>query len=366
MCFVCGFSSKERPLTDLFQSRIQAIHPEGEEISPIDDIRYPNGICFSCSTNLRNGKINQFFKWELDTFPWNNPEFSDTEFCTCQVCDRSYNRSKYRKPKGKRTGRPPGRYGTNTSTTTNMSCCPPGSWPDLNNSDYKCKGVVETLDEASDFKVYKTGSGGKCVVWNYDIFGFDGGRTRQMADYVASQGYLVVIPDYYRGVCGVSKEPADQRVAFVKANTDMEKLKTDFESFVLPYAKKSGATSIGTFGFCWGSVPVIHFSSFNEIKCGVSFHPSHPPIFGMIDANEEEHLKAVKCPQLLMPASNDAETVKTGGLAQKVLGEDKCQVVEFPDMTHGWSIRGDCSQPDVERDVKKAFTDALKFIASHL
>ena len=75
-----------------------------------------------------------------------------------------------------------------------MSCCPPGSWPDLNNSDYACKGVVETLDEASDFKVYKTGdsSSGKCVLWNYDIFGFDGGRTRQMADYVASHGQIKV------------------------------------------------------------------------------------------------------------------------------------------------------------------------------
>jgi len=223
------------------------------------------------------------------------------------------------------------------------------------------------LDQASDFKVYKTGSGEKCVVWNYDIFGFDGGRTRQMADYVASQGYMVLIPDYYRGgMCDVTKDPGDKVVAFLKANTDLEKLKTDFESFVLPYAKKSGASSIGTFGFCWGSVPVIHFSSFNEIKCGVSFHPSHPPIFGMIEANEEERLKAVKCPQLLMPAGNDADTVKTGGLAQKVLCEEKCEVLEFPDMTHGWSVRGDCSKPEVERDVKKAFTAAVEFIAKHL
>ena len=73
---------------------------------------------------------------------------------------------------------------------TKMSCCPPGSWPDLNNDGYACKGAVETLDEATAFKVYKTGSGSKCVIWNYDIFGFDGGRTRQMADYVASQGEL--------------------------------------------------------------------------------------------------------------------------------------------------------------------------------
>ena len=67
----------------------------------------------------------------------------------------------------------------------------------------------------------------------------------------------------------------------------------------------------------------------------------------------------------MLPAGGDAESVKTGGLAQKVLG-DKCEVVEFPDMVHGWSVRGDCTKPDVERDVKKAFTLAVDFLSKHL
>ena len=73
-----------------------------------------------------------------------------------------------------------------------------------------------------------------------------------------------------------------------------------------------------------------------------------------------------RCPQLLLPAGGDAETVKAGGLAQKVLGADKCEVVEFPDMAHGWSVRGDCTKQDVERDVKKAFTLAVDFLSKHL
>ena len=92
------------------------------------------------------------------------------------------------------------RSGTPTplAATAKMSCCPPGSWPDLNNDGYACKGSVDTLDEASAFKVYKTGSGPKCVIWNYDIFGFDGGRTRQMADYVAAQGLKTTIQQAYQ------------------------------------------------------------------------------------------------------------------------------------------------------------------------
>ena len=37
------------------------------------------------------------------------------------------------------------------------------------------QGVVEKVD---DLDVYCVGSGSKCIIWNYDIFGFDSGRTR--------------------------------------------------------------------------------------------------------------------------------------------------------------------------------------------
>jgi len=247
-----------------------------------------------------------------------------------------------------------------------MSCCPPNSWPELRNPDYKAKGVVETLDEASKLEVYKVGQGDKCVIWNYDIFGFDGGRTRQMADFIASQGYLVIMPDYYRGtMCDIFNETPDAIVAFIKKHSVLSDLVKDFQDFVLPYATKNGAKSFGTFGFCWGSVPVIKFSSLPEIKCGVSFHPSHPKLFGMVGVDEEEQLKAVTAAQLLLPAGDDMDSVKKGGLAEQVLA-DKCQIIEFPDMKHGWSVRGDCTVPEVERDVKKAFTSAVDFLKKHL
>jgi len=246
------------------------------------------------------------------------------------------------------------------------SCCPPSSWPELTHPDYKAKGKVEVLDEASKFNVYKVGQGDKCVIWNYDIFGFDGGRTRQMADLVAEQGFMVLIPDFYRGTfCDVHKEPQETTVAFLKANSDLGKLEKDFKDFVLPYATKNGAKSFGAFGFCWGTVPVIKFSSFPEFKAGVSFHPSHPPIFGMTGVDEEKEYQAVTAAQLMMPAKDDKDSVKTGGLAQQVL-KDKCEVLEFPEMSHGWSVRGDCSKPEVDRDVKKAFQAAVDFLNKHM
>ena len=42
--------------------------------------------------------------------------------------------------------------------------------------------------------------------------------------------------------------------------------------------------------------------------------------------------------QVFMPSAQDHVNVKPGGLGQAVLG-DRLQVVEFPNMRHGWTTR---------------------------
>ena len=42
----------------------------------------------------------------------------------------------------------------------------------------------------TNIEVYRVGKSEKCIIWNYDVFGFDGGRTRQMADFVSDHGEL--------------------------------------------------------------------------------------------------------------------------------------------------------------------------------
>ena len=68
-----------------------------------------------------------------------------------------------------------------------MTCCPDGAWKNLHNKEYKPKGEVEHI-EATGINVYKVGKSEKCLIWNYTIFGFDGGRIKQMADFFADHG----------------------------------------------------------------------------------------------------------------------------------------------------------------------------------
>jgi len=236
----------------------------------------------------------------------------------------------------------------------------------LNNPGYKPKGVVEKI-AATGIDVYRVGKSEKCIIWNYDVFGFDGGRTKQMADFVADHGYMVIIPDYYRGtICDVTKEEFETIMAFLRNESVWEgKLKEDWEKSICPYATENGAKSFGTIGFCWGSYPVIRLSADPRIKAGISMHPSHPKVCEQLKENEETLLKDIKCPQFFLPAEGDSPTTKFGGIGKKVLG-DALEVVEFPDMQHGWSIRGDLSDPIVERDVKKAFSLSIAFFNKYL
>ena len=77
-----------------------------------------------------------------------------------------------------------------------MSCCPQGSLPSFKQGEPTLKGRVVKVE---DLEIYVVGKGEKCVIWNYDIHGFNSGRTKQLADQLAESGFLVMIPDYFRG-----------------------------------------------------------------------------------------------------------------------------------------------------------------------
>lgn len=76
-----------------------------------------------------------------------------------------------------------------------------------------------------------------------------------------------------------------------------------------------------------------------QFRAGVSWHPSHPALAGLMEEEEKDLLAGAKCPQLMMPAEGDAASTKTGGMAEEVLGE-LVEIEEFSDMKHGWTVRG--------------------------
>ena len=110
---------------------------------------------------------------------------------------------------------------------------------------------------------------------------------------------------------------------------------------------------------------VLCLSSYVDFRAGISMHPGHSGICAMLGFDEEKLLKETLCPQMFMPAGDDHENTKIGGLAKKVL-TDGLEVIEFPDMNHGWTNKGDLSRPEVERDNRKASNFTLAFFGKYL
>jgi len=245
-----------------------------------------------------------------------------------------------------------------------------GTWPSepVVENNYTAKGQMIELD--TTMQAYQVGSGSKMVVWSHDIYGLtgensDNGRTKEWADFLAENGYNVLIPDWYRGNNLPGGTFGPDTFAWSASVSNWTKIESDWTNVILPYLQEGSPSSIGVIGTCWGSFPVVHLSMFDTISAGVSMHPSHPALMPTAGEDEAEVLGLIQAPQLFLVEGEAVDSVKTGGLSEEVLG-DKLTVVEFPDMTHGWTVRGNLEEPDVARDVLKAKQLVLDFFETYL
>jgi hypothetical protein len=90
----------------------------------------------------------------------------------------------------------------------NMACCPPNAHGYLASSrDHK--GTKITVSGGTE--VYSTGalgSSGRAILICPDIWGWDSGRLRNIADHLADAGYLVVVPKILQPACVTTPVPA--------------------------------------------------------------------------------------------------------------------------------------------------------------
>lgn len=172
----------------------------------------------------------------------------------------------------------------------------------------------------------------------YDIFGFDSGRTRLICDQVAAAGYTVALPDLFRGEkASLGPQgivwPGGSMNAWLGKYPPATTVLPDIFDKVIPFLKgKHGATKVGLLGFCYGAFVCFAASANSGISCCATAHPSlglvgsvalmclrlslgltpkRPlPQAELYGGSVTELVSSVKCPQLVLPASNDADIVK--------------------------------------------------------
>lgn len=259
-----------------------------------------------------------------------------------------------------------------------FSCCPAGSLPALvEDTSRTLAGTVLTLPSGGEKKftcyVAKPPNGARPkggIVVVYDVHGFSGGRIKGVCDQLASEGFMIIMPDVYHGT-NITEQGgfgSETGMAFLKGK-DWPSLEPELDACI-KYLKDNGVSKVGALGFCWGAWPVFKLSSKGAIDAGCSCHPSLVVGKMLFNETEESQAKSVKCPIMLMPASNDPqENYGEGGdVTLGVRGAGfECKTLTFPDMKHGWVPRGNAKDdPAVRRDVAQALGFASTFFSSHL
>ncbi|KAJ3113221.1 hypothetical protein HK098_007790, partial [Nowakowskiella sp. JEL0407] len=181
-------------------------------------------------------------------------------------------------------------------------CC---SLPPIKTDDYTPLGEWKEL---AGMKTYVTGHNSKKVIVGiYDIFGYYP-QVLQGADLLASQGYKVVIPDFFRG----NPYPADKfplysspikhgvppeeyGIQYFLSNTsridffafsmekfvnflgdigNFEKRQVDLVA-IANELRQDGAEKIGLYGLCWGGkVAILAGSGQNGYDAVAQMHPA--------------------------------------------------------------------------------------------
>ena len=262
-----------------------------------------------------------------------------------------------------------------------MSCCPPGSLGFLQ-SDYAHAGSCSSAGGTDIYAVGAPSASGKALIIIPDIYGWNGGRVRSVADYFASQGYYVVVPKLLVPCLreGTDGDGCPADIDFAKEFKPYM-LKFPFETLkpkildCMTHLQVVGAERVGFIGFCWGGWTMCHAFSSDEVLSsavqvvgGAIGHPSITGIEEIFGGSPIDLVGKVRRPLLLLPASNDTveyDQSPAGSIFTALAANNPLSAAtRYADMTHGWIPRGDVADERTRRDVAAALEEMRTYFAN--
>jgi len=243
------------------------------------------------------------------------------------------------------------------------------------------------LEKVGHLDCYVVGSGAKAILWCHDLGGFQGkDRTRQLADKIAEAGYVVIIPDFFRGeeIEPISPQKVMQpsgemilktcldKAWLAEMSNWQERLRDDWVETLLPWARDElGIKAFGALGTGWGAYVATRISSYStDVVCGAVLEPSTTEVVAANGEDLYEVLEEVACPQLVVTASDDSVNDKKDGLAWRVwksmAWSKKSEFKEFSDVKHGFLLRGDRSVEAVAVNARITLNMVRDFFNKHL
>lgn len=234
-------------------------------------------------------------------------------------------------------------------------CCPPGSAPYLA-ADHDDEGVIGEIEGVC---YYQVGSGKAGLLICPDVWGWNGGRTRAIADDFAKKGLSVWVPKLlppYQGGTDGDALPSDFNI-IERMNELGPLIGGEWNpSEVVPKAlkvveamKAAGVSRIGCIGVCFGGWIAMKVAAQVKLVCVASPHPSIH-MEGMINGDPIALAGDSKCPWAMFPCGSiggpgsdpDIYDAPDGALYKaleaKFPNQNKSK--RFSKMAHGFVTRG--------------------------
>lgn len=162
-----------------------------------------------------------------------------------------------------------------------MSCCPAGAAPYLA-AEHEDEGSVRSMDGVP---FYQVGTGQTGLLILPDIWGWNGGRTRAIADMFAKKGLSVYVPKLLESLeGGTDGDGLPPNFALKERMSEVGPLFKGAwnQTVTVPKAlkvvnamKAAGIKKMGLLGFCYGGWVGCHLSKDVKFVCAASPHPSH-------------------------------------------------------------------------------------------
>lgn len=212
-----------------------------------------------------------------------------------------------------------------------------------------------TIEKLGDMDCYVVGSGDRAILLIYDIFGFSPANTRHNCDVLAKAGFLVIMPDLFRG-SGRRSE------GFVRPQNDA--VDSEILDTVVPFVKSKGAKTIGVLGFCFGGGAAMRLASADVFAACAGIHAS-----GMASPDGEAFVSKALCPIMLLQAGGDPSLTPVYETVQKMKSiKDDSVLRTFWDQRHGWcgATGNRTGDPKLKAAVESALTSIIKFFSRTL
>jgi dienelactone hydrolase len=273
-------------------------------------------------------------------------------------------------------------------------CCPGQSHGFLpQDLEYKPKGSMEDLD---GLPVYVTGSGTKTIVIVHDIFGLHTGRHKQIADEIAKNGFLVIVPDFFvaskGGMWGKTEYTGATKIlkfiwglvgggmkSYIRDHP-WDACKHLWEEKVVPWLAKKGVNKVGLIGFCWGawlSYRLAANSSHTmQVLANVAIHPSTGGVTAIHGEDQQALVRgATKAPTCVFSTILEPKAWQPGGEAQQWMEAEAASLGKDPKVhiqwrhvkqMHGFVTRGDMKgNLKLAQDVKLVLDETLEFLKAN-